>query len=77
VKHYEHWGIRSFKLRTLDIQVFQHVLKEYLYTFGSVPASDPNSISNSMTSVTDTQLLNPKGIALASGTAALQFEYYY
>ncbi|MDQ6865736.1 MAG: hypothetical protein M3044_18145 [Thermoproteota archaeon] len=66
-------------LQTTDIRykLFQHVLKEYLYTFGSVPASDPNSISNSMTSVTDTQLLSPKGIALASGTAALQFEYYY
>jgi hypothetical protein len=48
-----------------------------LATYGSVPASDPNSISNSMMSVTGTQLLNPKDITLASGKPALQFDYYY
>jgi len=48
-----------------------------LATYGSVPASDPNSILNSMTSVTGTQLLNTKDITLASGKPALQFEYYY
>ncbi len=46
-------------------------------TYGSVPASDPNSISNSMLSVTGTQLLNQKDITLASGKPALQFDYYY
>jgi len=48
-----------------------------LATYGSVPASDPNSILNSMTSVTGTQLLNTKDITLASGKPALQFDYYY
>jgi hypothetical protein len=48
-----------------------------LATYGSVPASDPNSISNSMTSVTGTPLLNSKDITLASGKPALQFDYYY
>jgi hypothetical protein len=48
-----------------------------LATYGSIPASDPNSISNSMMSVTGTQLLNPKDITLASGKPALQFDYYY
>jgi hypothetical protein len=48
-----------------------------LATYGSVPASDPNSISNSMMSVTGTQLLNPKDITLASGKPALRFDYYY
>jgi hypothetical protein len=48
-----------------------------LATYGSVPASDPNSISNSMMSVTGTQLLNSKDITLASGKPALQFDYYY
>ena len=48
-----------------------------LATYGSVPASDPSSISNSMLSVTGTQLLNQKAITLASGKPSLQFDYFY
>jgi len=48
-----------------------------LATYGSIPASDPTSISNSMMSITRTHLLNPKDITLASGKPALQFDYYY
>jgi len=48
-----------------------------LTTYGSIQDSDPTSISNSMMSITGTQLLNPKDITLASGKPALQFEYYY
>jgi len=49
--------------------------------FGSIPASDPNSIANNVMSVVgqgfSTQLLNPKNVTLASGKPALQFEFYY
>jgi hypothetical protein len=48
-----------------------------LATYGSIPASDLNSISNSMMSVTGAQLLNPKDITLPYGKTALQFDYYY